>query len=86
MKDYENEVRLAVKRAGSTASWMSVFAFVTLVGGVLVGLLGGGIALVVVAVAAAALIHGVGTAVDLLGRQLMETWRQGRRAAANEET
>ncbi|HLU26931.1 MAG TPA: hypothetical protein VKZ65_00735 [Glycomyces sp.] len=79
MKGFDEEIEKAVKRAGSASGWMFAFGVATLILGVIS--ITGGSGGLVLALPGAGLLFGMGVVINLLGMHLMETWRQGRRAA-----
>jgi hypothetical protein len=86
MERFDDEVERVLNRAGRATAALTIVAALTLglgvVGGVAVG--GGtGAWIFISTFASAALLYGVGMIINLLGMQLMETWRQGRRTGGD---
>ncbi|MEU6858657.1 hypothetical protein AB0B28_07280 [Glycomyces sp. NPDC046736] len=83
MDDFDNEIEKAVNRAGKASGWMFALAGLTVVLALIGDIWGDG-GFIFVAIPGAGLLAGVGVLINLIGMQLMETWRQGRRAEADE--
>ncbi|THV39756.1 hypothetical protein [Glycomyces buryatensis] len=88
MERFDDEIERTVLRAGRSSFWLTIMAVLTLIFGAVGGIAatgdaGGGFLLG--SFATAALLYGIGQIVNLMGMQLMETWRQGRRAESDEE-
>lgn len=81
MGHFDDEIESAVNRAGRATAGMTLAAMVILAFGIIVGVASGfaGLGIGIGAAAAAALLYGIGVIINLLGMQLMETWRQGQR-------
>ncbi len=82
MKGFDSEIEKAVDRAGKASGWMFALGVVTLALGILGGF-GSGNGAFFLALPGAGLLLGMGVVINLLGMHLMETWRQGRRAAGH---
>ncbi|MCC3764924.1 hypothetical protein K3N28_17845 [Glycomyces sp. TRM65418] len=87
MERTDNEVERVLNRAGRATAALTIVAALTLLLGVIGGVtVGGGTGawIFISTFAAAALLYGVGMMINLLGMQLMEIWRQGRRSQPSE--
>ncbi|GAA1674913.1 hypothetical protein GCM10009830_21790 [Glycomyces endophyticus] len=84
MREFDDEIEKAVKRAGKAAGWMFAIGVLTLVLGLVAsfGPYGFGF---LVALPGSGLMFALGVIINLQGMQLMETWRQGRRDAETSE-
>jgi hypothetical protein len=87
MERFDDEVERVLNRAGRANAALTIVAALTLALGIVGGVaIGGGTGawIFISTFAAAALLYGVGMIINLLGMQLMETWRQGRPKADDE--
>jgi len=81
MRDFDDEIEKAVKRAGRAAGWMFAFGVLTLLLGLFTSFGPFGVGFLV-SLPGAGLMFAMGVIINLQGMQLMETWRQGRRDRA----
>lgn len=88
MERFDNEVERVLNRAGRANAALTIVAALTLALGIIGGVaIGGGTGawIFISTFAAAALLYGVGMIINLLGMQLMATWRHDLRTGEDEQ-